>query len=258
MIRKTWNNDKWLVTAQPEHARLSAIIAASWTFPGARPNEEVFKAIMSHDDGWKEAEEIPGIKKNGDPLSFNEIKLSDATPIYARSINLCEEKGRLYGASLIAGHFIALVETNDLSRASTRDAIAAGQFLARERKHLRALKSTIEEQENGSDILKNYDTDLRFLQVCDYLSLLLCTDFDDEHIIKQVPYLNKGDSLRVNRIGNKLALSLKPLPFKKNLRDHLTSRILPIMPYDSPEELKNAIDEIKTVTNEVHLGSANN
>ncbi len=257
MIRKTWNTDKWLLTAQPEHARLSAIMAASWNFPGKRPSEEVFKAIMTHDDGWKEFDAAPLLKSNGDPCSFNEVRLADATPIYTRSIELRKLAGHLYGAALVAGHFIYLVERADLARASTADAKAAGQFLARQGANLKSIKTALQQDDAGAELFETYDNDLRFLQVCDYLSLLLCTDFSGEETIEDVPYLHTGDTLRVTRPGSGLALCLFPLPFKTNLRDHLTSWTVPYMPYDSTEELVYAMEDMKTVSNEVHLGAPN-
>lgn len=255
MIRKTWSTDKWLLTSQLEHARLSAIIAAAWKFPGKKVDDEVKTAIRAHDNGWAEADENPMVKSNGDPRGFHEVQPSQGIPIYTKSIELCEAEGHFYAAALIAGHFVSLVEHADLAVASTRDAIAAGQFIARQRDNIQRLKGEVEQQENGAEKLKSYDDDLRFLQVCDYLSLLVCTDFNDDDVIENVPYLENGDTLRVRRSGNLLTLTIDPLPFKTNLRDHLTSWVVPYMPYESSEELKNAMEEVKTVTNEVHIGA---
>ncbi len=256
MIRKTWNEDKWLLTAQTEHARLSALMAASWKFLGDKPPDQVFKAIMNHDNGWKEMDAAPQVKANGDPRDFMEMKFSDVTEIHEKSIQLCRDAGHLYGAALVAGHFVSLAETADLSRAAIKDAIAAGQFIARGRRLLSSIKAEAAAEENGEKLLENYETDLRFLRTCDYLSLLLCTDFTGEEILTDVPYLEDGDTLIVSRSNSKLALTLDPLPFKKNLRDHLTSWIIPVMPYDSSEELQTALQEVKPTTNEVHLGAA--
>jgi len=255
MIRKTWNSDKWLLTAQPEHDRLADIIGSAWNFPDGKPSDEVFKALIGHDDGWKEADAAPMVKENGDPCGFQEIKLADALPIYERSIEIRKEAGLLYAAALVTGHFLKLAESADLARASIKDAIACGQFLARQRKTLANLKEVIGKDEAGQTLLEKYDDDLRFLQVCDYLSLLLCTDFTGEETIEDVPYLAEGNTLRVKRKNSSLALMLSPLPFKKNVRDHLTSWIVPYIPYDSSEELCAAMEEVKTVVNEVHLGS---
>jgi hypothetical protein len=256
MIRKTWNKDKWLLTCQTEHARLSAIMAASWKFPGEKPGDEVIKAIMGHDDGWKETDIAPPVKPNGDPRDFMEMKAADSAAIFEKSIQLRRDAGHVYGAALVAGHFLSLAETADLSRASTVDAIELGRFIARTRRALGELKTAVAEKEDGARLLENYETDLRFLRVCDYLSLLLCSDFAGEEVITDVPYLEEGDTLRVVRTNSKLALSLSPLPFKKNLRDHLTSWSVPVIPYDSSEELALALEEVKTTTNEVHLGAA--
>lgn len=209
---------------------------------------------MTHDDGWKEADAEPMVKPDGDPRSFHEMKISDGVPIYLRSIEQRKAEGQTYAAALITGHFLSLVENADLGTASTVDAVAAGKYIAQQRHELDLLKEEIAKRDDGEDLLKSYDTNLRFLQVCDYLSLLLCTNFNDEDTIENVPYLANGDKLRVVRSGNLLALSIDPLPFKKNLRDHLTSFIIPYMPYDSTEELQMAMEEVKTVKNEVHIG----
>ena len=255
MIRKTWNVDKWLLTSQPEHARLAAIIASAWNFNGSKPHEEVVKAIISHDDGWKDAEKSPAVKDNGDPCSFHETRATDAIPIFERSIALRLEAGHKYGAALVTGHFLHLMESADLTRASIRDSIAAGQFIARQRKALADLKAEIAKDDEGKAVLENFDRDLRFLQVCDYLSLLLCTDFSGQETIENVPYLADTDQITVTRKNSNLALTLDPLPFKKNLRDHLTSWIVPYIPYESAEELNGAMEEVKTVVNEVHFGA---
>lgn len=255
MIRKTWNSDKWLLTSQPEHARLAAIIGSAWNFPDGKPCDEVFKALISHDDGWKEADAIPSIKANGDPLSFHETHLVDAVPIYDRSIASKKESGQLYATALITGHFLCLAESADLGRASIQDAIISGQFLARQRQHLSQLKEEISKDEAGLKQLENFDKDLRFLQVCDYISLLLCTDFTGEETIENIPYLANGTIIKVSRKNSSLALLLDPLPFKKNVRDHLTSWIVPFIPYESSKELLAAMEEVKTVVNEVHLGN---
>lgn len=257
MIRKTWNTDKWLLTAQPEHARLAAIIAASWNFPGPKPHEQLFKAVITHDDGWKEAEQAPLIKPNGDPCSFHEMPVPASLEIFDRSIAERTEANQPYGAMLVTGHFLHLVESADLARVSIKDAVASGQFIARQRRHLANLREQVKALENGEELLTRYDEDLRFLQVCDYLSLLLCTDFYGEETIENVPYLHGGNRLTVRRKGNGLALTLSPLPFKKNLRDHLTSWVVPYIPYDSSDELAAAMEEVKTVTNEVHFGADN-
>lgn len=256
MIRKTWNKDKWLLTPQVEHARLSAIMAASWKYPGEKPADEVIKAIMHHDDGWKDHDGEPTVKLNGEPRDFMEMKFSDSARIFNKSIDLRKDSGHLYGAALVTGHFIMLAETADLTNSSTQDAIAAGQFIAQQRDTLAALKAEISSAaQDDKDPLAEFATHQRFLRVCDYLSLLLCGNFTGEMVLEDVPYLEKGNSLRVVRSSNNLSLSLDPLPFKKNLRDHLTSWIVPNIPYESTEELFMAMEEVKTTTNEVHIGA---
>lgn len=256
MIRKTWNNDKWLLTSQPEHARISAIIASAWNFNGSKPHEEVIKAIISHDDGWKEFEKNPPVTSDGDPCSFHEMRPAVSIEIFEQSIRMRRQAGHLYAAALIAGHFLFIVENYDVSKASVKDSMAVGRFISKKRRLLRKLRAEISRDSERKHLLENYDQDLRLLQVCDYLSLLLCSDFNSTDEIENVPYLAAGTKLTVTRKSNNMTLAVSPLPFKTNLRDHLTSWAVPFIPYESPEELAAAMEEVKTVTNEIHIGAA--
>lgn len=210
---------------------------------------------MGHDDGWKETDALPPVKPNGDPRDFMEMRVADFAAISEKSIALRREANQPYGAALVAGHFISLAETADLSRATAQDAVQAGRFIASARNLLADLISEFSAKDDGPALLESYEKDLRFLRVCDYLSLLLCSDFAGEEVITDVPYLEKGNTLHVVRTSSKLALSVSPLPFKKNVRDHLTSWIVPEIPYESPEELAAALEEVKTTSNEVHIGA---
>lgn len=247
MIRKLWNRDKWLLTPQVEHARLAGLIAASWSFPKDKPQDEVFQAVRRHDDGWKYADEKPLVNAAGAPMNFDEGDLGRATEIWSRSSQLLLADGKPYGAALVASHFLYFAEnTVDLSRASVRGAVAAGKFIAQQR-------ALVHKGKHGADDAK-FHQHLRLLQVCDTISILLCSDFIGEHRIDDVPYLGGGTSLNLSRKSDSLTLTLSPLPFKKNLRDHVNSYMVPRKVYNSDEELQATVHATKLSSNEVHLG----
>jgi hypothetical protein len=246
MIRKVWNRDKWLLTPQVEHARLSGLIAASWNFPGEKPSDEVIQAIRRHDDGWKEADEKPLVNGAGAPMNFDEGDLGRSTEIWSRSARLLADDGKAYGAALVASHFLHFAENVvDLSKASVKSTIAAGKFIAEQR--------GVVQKGRGSDE-EEFAQHLRFLQVCDAISIMLCSDFIGEHKLEDVPYLGETRSLTVSRKSDNLTLTLSPLPFKKNLRDHVNSYMVPRHIYESHEDLQGTIRGMKPTNNEVHLG----
>ena len=258
MIRKTWSKDKWLLTAQCEHARLSGLMAASWNFPGEKPCDEAIYAIGHHDDGWKEADAHPRIDNEGQPENFDQTPLHVATEIWHRSAQNLADHDKRYGASLVSGHFLKLIENANMARMAVRDAVAMGKYMGQERnraEHARNNDMNSDNPDNKSR-WEAFDQNLRFLQVMDLLSLYLCTDFTGEANIENVPYLADGkDSIKIFRKGTGLTLSLDPLPFKKNVRDHLTSWMIPSRPLTSTKELTTILEASKPVTNEIHLGA---
>lgn len=261
MIRKLWNRDKWMLTPQVEHARLAALFAASWNFAGEKPGDDVFQAIRRHDDGWKEADEKPLVNPSGAPMNFDEGDLARATEIWSRSSQLLMDEGKAYSAALVASHFLHFAENDvDLGKASVRSAIAAGKFIASQRGLVQkgqAAAATAVKDEDAKDSPNSsaFAQHLRLLQVCDTLSILLCSDFIGEHEIVDVPYLENGSTLTVSRKTDNLTLTIVPLPFKKNLRDHVNSYVIPRKVYESNEDLQGEVHGTKLSNNEVHLGA---
>lgn len=273
MIRKSWET-RWLLTPQVEHARVSAIIAASWNFPGVKPHEEVLAAALHHDDAWKAVDEQPLVNPAGAPMAFDEIEFSRGSKIWRECAELLMRDEKYYAAKLVAGHFLHLQRQSDVSRMRPREVVEVGKLIgdlrgmqARCDAHLNkaeahALNITEEDidlvhSSNGSWSRRlNYEQDLRFLQVCDFISLLLCTDFTGEVEIDNVPYMQEGDRLQVVRKApTQLAMTISPMPFRKNLRDHLTSVPVARRIYSTSEELTAEFNASKSLFQEFHIGS---
>ena len=273
MICRTWPLDKWLLITQTEHARIAGLIAASWSTPGQKPGREVVYAVAHHDDSWSEFDAKPHLSRNHEPLSFMEMDIANGAPIWSANAKALESEGHPYAARIVAAHFIHLANSNtDIAKLKPREVVALGKFLGdlkvlmeRCRKKIEANPSialgindleTVFDGEPPPMPLANFDKDLRFLQVCDYLSLLLCTDFEGETVIENVPYLGDGDTLTVARKSNgSLAMTVAPLPFRKNLRDHLTGVTVPRKPYTTVEDLHAAYEANRPVANEFHIGA---
>src|SRR6056297_2161123 len=93
----------WLCITQPEHARLSYVLASAWR--GFLPNapadvrEELLTAILHHDDGWAAWEADPKIDpEHGRPYGFTEMPPHDAQSLWSASIDACESIGPLAAA----------------------------------------------------------------------------------------------------------------------------------------------------------------
>jgi hypothetical protein len=262
MLRKTWDEDKWLLTAQAEHARISGLIAVSWNFSDNKPHDEVKLAISRHDDGWQEADSSPQPNEKGDPRNFMEMPANESIHIAERSISLLYDEAKYYAARLVAGHFVALAYRMDLAHVSPGDARDIGQFIG-EKKSLmlrcaassgRPAPAEAETEGKTNNSERNFEKDLRLLQVCDLLSLLVCGEFSGEMEIEDVPYLADTDKLLVTGRGD-LNLGITPMPFKKPLRGLLEAVAVPRRVYQSGEELKQEISTAKVLSREIHLGT---
>lgn len=274
MFRKIWNSDKWLLTQQVEHARIAGLIAAAWDFGGKRPPEQVLLAISRHDEGWRPVDELPHINAAGAPRGFDEMGAQQSLEMWSRSSAALVEEGKHYAAGLVAAHVVFLARNYvNMAKLSIAQAVEMGKFIAQQQRLVERAKaeasgkipSNIQlddtmvipspSKDRHKTMPQNFEKDLRLLQVCDYLSVLLCTDFAGEVEIDNVPYLANGDRLQVSGQANRLWLSISPIPFRKNLRDHLFATIVPKKVYDSSEELQATIRGEKRLSLEFHLGN---
>lgn len=250
MIRRTYG-DKWLLITQAEHSRLAGVIAASWNFGGPRPRDEVLYAIAHHDDGWKSADDSIDLSDVGIPRAFNEFDVLEHLGIWSSSVHRFQEDGKTYASALAAAHFVQLAKNFNLARMKPRVAAAVGKFMA-EQSHLITRWHVQVANESAQ---ANFREDLRFLQVCDQLSLLLCMDFGGEKEIERVPYCEAGQSIAASRKMDSFTLLLSPLPFAKNLRGLLNAIAVPRRVYESRQELQDVIDSARRLSLEVHIGA---
>ncbi|RMH28778.1 MAG: DUF3891 family protein [Candidatus Hydrogenedentota bacterium] len=277
MIRRTWGADKWMLIPQVEHARIAGVIAAAWNFRKARPGGAIMSAIANHDHGWAEVDARPTLNHDGAPRSFLEMPPKESFSIWTRSIAHLAEMKNYSGARLVAAHFIYLAENEiNMARLSPREAIALGQFLAEHKKLMEQWKELETEHQSAglslNDLSKTnthsdvtplpavptgtFAEDLRLLQVCDQISLLLCTDFTGSATIADIPYLDDCDSITVTRPNGKFGLTLTPFPLRKNLRDHISAYVIPRKPYASDEELQQVVASTAPITQEFLLSPA--
>lgn len=116
---------RWLLIAQPDHARLSQELARVWggqsvsplvcgpdgSDPLAQVRAELLEAVRCHDDGWIGYQPLKD-PPTGRPLNFTEMPADAAQAIWDKSIEACRKIGPLAGW-LVASHFHALQAKQD-------------------------------------------------------------------------------------------------------------------------------------------------
>lgn len=177
MIRRDWTapdgTPSWLLIAQIQHAHLAGRIADHWAlepFATVAERPEVVTAIVHHDDGWAEWEEVPAVDPGlGRPLSFMEMPLAQSLAIWSESIDRAAGLGNLVG-SMVASHFISRLLQ---SSAAESDAARAWVALMRERQAgwLAAWQAEAP-ADNRQEVASKA---VAYMQMFDELSLWFCT-----------------------------------------------------------------------------------
>ncbi|HYV15792.1 MAG TPA: DUF3891 family protein [Conexibacter sp.] len=102
--------DAWQIVLQPDHADLSAQLAAAWGGPGfARPEpfDSVVRAAQRHDDGWAAWERCPRIGADGAPQSFFAVPAPVHLAFYRAGVEVvCDEDP--YAGLLVSMHMSGL------------------------------------------------------------------------------------------------------------------------------------------------------
>lgn len=267
MIRRQENNG-WLLITQPDHAKLAGEMARHWgndKFSRATPRDEVLFAIAEHDNGWREPDAAPQLNPaNGLPYHFAEWSLANHFANWRRGEQRFLSQNR-YASLLISRHgsilFRYLVDTQ-------ADPVLAHPFFARETWRSRGLQMSPEEQRQvlsfveereefqrgvhkelaadprfaGAVNPEQLNCNFRLLQVCDALSLYICSGPPQEKTLPNIARRNWNDrvSLTLRPDGQKAAL-IEPYPFAlSSLQVQVQARRLPLGPFRHQDELEEA------------------
>ncbi len=233
MIRREEPEATWLIS-QGAHATIAGQIAAHWVGQGGMvvsPREELLLAANFHDAGWVEADQRPRITGGGLPRNFTEMDLDQHFEIWQASIDRVFAHNR-YAALLTSMHCTALYDMRlrflddpEPDRERIRAFISTwgtwqSELVAKLHDHPRY----------GAEVQTDQlATNVRLLQVWDYLSLMLCMSAVHEQVLDDVPLRNdcyRGD-LRLTAGGARVML-LDPFPLDQPLTLWADARTLPV------------------------------
>lgn len=195
MIRNP-TSDGWDLILQTDHAEVSATIARHWKndqFEPPKPFAHVLDAIAHHDDSWKQKDNKPTITDDGEPNAFGS-DLDDAYSVF-RGYNLEEYLTArkqvaeasldrdLYAAVLISMHSVDLLTTKTDAAIFTEDEQRTlDKYIDQQTGRQSEWKQALREQPGISEYAteERFERAFKFLQNCDYLSLLVCSGCQSE------------------------------------------------------------------------------
>ena len=152
--------DSFVLVEQHEHALVSAEFGRHWTDP-PRPLDSTLYAVAHHDVGWQGPDESVSWNEEKDrPYSFMDYPPEPKARAYKEGLDRLEAEDH-YAAYLCSLHYTTLMQGSGKE--------AEVRFVAAESGRQERLRAGISEEE-----AENAERNLRFLKLCDGLSLFVC------------------------------------------------------------------------------------
>ncbi|MEC9381520.1 MAG: DUF3891 family protein [Thermodesulfobacteriota bacterium] len=165
-------------------------------------NESLKYAIRNHDVGWIEYDKVPKVSDNREIYTFQNMKQSLQEELWLKSI---ASSLNPYSQLLIAEHFKKLYLNSKSRKEESKFVDEANQILKNTFR-----KTTMPDVSNPT-----FTMELKFLQVCDLISLIICRERDvDSNLVPTVYSFNKKEfNLKIEKIADS-AYKFAPGSFK--------------------------------------------
>lgn len=257
------DGDHLVLISQPDHARLSGLMAGHWgnaLFAGPEPRAAVLLAVNEHDNGWEEWDAQPRVNPaTGQPYAFTQMPVAPYLEIWRRGIGRIAERD-LYAGMLVGRHGMRLVGRR-LARAADPPAVLAeiARFIAETEARERAAQAECAGRAGwGAGDEARLETHYALLRTCDTLSLLLCCGPLTPATVEEAPGAGSEERLTLHLTPRDAAtLACQPFPFDvPEIHLTVTGRRIPQRVYRSDEELAAALATADPAVWEVVIGRA--
>lgn len=169
---------------QPEHARISGVLARHWgndRFIMPDPSGLLITAASLHDIGWMMWEKNPALNpETGFPYNFMNMPFADHIRIWENGVRLAESVN-IFIALMVSRHNLGLLGYTNTEELPEEDAALAFRFRSeqnqKQNEWIARLKADPETvpwvQEENPEVCSSH------LSVWDYLSLWACMNLDE-------------------------------------------------------------------------------
>ena len=202
--------DSFVLIRQHDHALASGEFARRWRNP-PRPRDSTLFAVAQHDAAWKGPDASVSWNEERDrPLSFVDYPAELKVRAYAEGLDRLEEQDA-YAACLCSMHYETLVRRFGRTGAEAR-------FVEAQASRQERLRAGLSDDELG-----NLDRNLRFLRLCDGLSLFVCLNEPGED--ERPPPYPEGFEFDGQRFepfwDDRRTLRLEPDPFTETFEMYI-------------------------------------
>lgn len=236
--------DPSLFTTQPVHAALAGQLSRKWLNSRDREleavKEEIVLGVTLHDSGWMEWDQRPlPDPESGLPYDFMNTPTSEHLAVWKETVKQARSLPPL-AEWLILVHHGYLAGIHDSEGDTDEEAAAVQSFY----EGLENRRNNLADYMSGHDFYQHYATEdyleklRRLMLLWDYLSLLLCMDFEGSRQISQVPVDEDWKVLNMQKRDE--AFYIEPWPFGMDSFDARLASFR-LTPASSREELHKQI-----------------
>jgi hypothetical protein len=221
------DGDHLLFITQPDHARLAAEVMSAWRADGLPDHprrEAILSAVREHDNGWIEEDTETHVDGAGNPLDFVAVPPAVKHRIWPRAIGRLGER-RPYEAALVAQHALTI-------HGQQRSEAVWSPFF----RHVERLREEMLAR-CDVDARTTLETDYRFVQAGDQLSLVFCNGW-------RTPFPRSGGRILLQ--GSTLELSPDPFDGARVPLRVRARRVL-ARSYASAADLRASLDTARLV-----------
>ncbi len=256
MIRREWEDD-WVLFPQPEHARISGVLAEAWgssDFARPEPWDDVLRATYEHDVGWTDWEKAPTLNADRLPAHFTETPVDVNLDIFREGVQNVYSRGYPHAAALVSRH-AGNVYRGILQRAGARplspeeeDKIRA--YVTEHDERQAEICREINEGAGGAGkdevvTLEDVHRNGRFVTTLDTFSLVLCNGWTHRKRLQEAPVgpsEEDGFTDIALDLTDPFSLRVSPWPFSRDCVEATArGRRIPREPFDSDEDLHAAL-----------------
>ncbi len=207
------------ITTQTAHGWLAGQLAMYWgNDQFSRPShfQAVVLAAANHDQGWQTWEQSPQLNPNCLPTDFMEMPVATHLQIWRQSVASVQSQ-TLYGAVLVSQHARLLVEGRLAQQRDTEADISQMRaFCSEQRAWENTILGNLRLEKTFSEACRpqTLRTNLRLLQVFDWVSLLLCMNSPPEAVIHNIPCRLGTEQTTIQLLPTgEQTITVKPWPF---------------------------------------------
>ena len=208
-------SEGFLAIGQHDHGLAAGEIARRWGRE-PRPSPSTVYAVAQHDLGWQALDSsVLWNQQTGRPHDFLNYPAEPKVQAFAAALDLLQERDP-YAACLSSMHYTTLMQGSKKE--------AEVRFRGSEARRQQRLRDTIGEQSASG-----LERDLRFVKLCDGLSLFMCVNEPGHEVSNPAPYPDglafDGEQYAPGWV-NERTLRVNPDPFLEPFEVELPYRVV--------------------------------